>query len=60
MGRFTEMGILSQLVRYPRITVSVPAGETAWGADLGPIEGPAMVQYVADGEKVTASIIKRR
>jgi hypothetical protein len=38
----------------------VPAGTTAWGANLGPIEGPVWVMYEAVDGNVTAIVTQRK
>ncbi len=67
MSSYTQTRILSALhKRRPDeegrlyLVMSVPAGETAWAADLGLIEGPAVIRYEAVGENVTAHIISSR
>ena len=67
MSSYTQARILSALrKRRPNeegmrhLVVSVPAGGTAWAADLGLIEGPTVVRYEAVGENVTAHLISNR
>ena len=67
MSSCTQARILSALrKRRPNeegmrhLVVSVPAGGTAWAANLGLIEGPTVVRYEAVGENVTAHLISKR
>ena len=67
MSSYTQTRILSALrKRRPdeegrrHVVLTVPAGGTAWAADLGPIEGPAVIRYEAVGENVTAHLISSR
>ena len=64
MSSYTQARILSALrKRRPNeegmrhLVVSVPAGGTAWAANLGLIEGPAVLRYEAVGENVNAHIV---
>jgi hypothetical protein len=66
MSNYTQARILSALrKRRPdeegmrHLVVSVPAGETAWAADLGLIEGPTVIRYEAVDKNVTAHIVTR-